>query len=355
MKRNWKPLLALLLCLILSIGLVGCDGSSGQDGSDSSTDTDTGTVEPEVEHLLAMTDIRNGKVIVVDMDADDPLSEDAVVWEWSAKRNLGWKYIDRCQMGLDDAKLRWSEYYQKYVVIMVSSSNWAGIADFETGECLWETPADFCPHSIEMLPNGDIVVAGSGGNNYSTEGCLMYYNITAGDDCRMTDKEALSSAHGVVWDPQEEVLWALGYSQIAAYAVFPDGKNGPDLSRIQGMGCNLPSVSGHDLGADYTDPDLLWITSGSQILKFSKSQNRILTDYTYSGSLLSQKNVKGVTNFEDGVVAYCAGTGVLNEWSTDTFWVLWPRGEDGRRSNRVKYVFQDRVLYKVRNFSAYYQ
>ncbi len=363
--------LAAVFCLCILFSFAGCTPDVPDPGSDSEgsvatgtdTDTDTGIISssdleedkgpvglPEngTEHLLMVTDIKKGRILVLDLNAEYPLDPDALVWEWAASTARGWKYPELCRVGLDDAKLRWSEYYQKYVVIITSSSGWAGIADYETRECLWETKVSSGPHSIEMLPNGDIVVACSGDTGH-----LRYYSITEGRNWKMVQDVELASAHGVLWDPQQQVLWALGHSRLNAYTVAENGD--VRLTQVEGKGASLSSygANGHDLSADYADSDRLWISTGDRIVQFSKSQNRILSEFEDSVLLYSQTNVKGISNFPDGTKVYCRGTGVQYDWATDTFHVV-AKVENGRMK-RFPFRFTNRTVYKVRSFLAEYQ
>lgn len=301
------------------------------------------------EHLMAMTDMRGG-IRVVNLDVEDPTSDEAIVWEWKPDAEDGWKLApDRLALSIDDVKLRWSEYYKKEVVIMTASKDWAGIADYETGKCLWEAEVPYSPHAIEMLPNGDVVIAGSGGEDYMMQGCVMYYNITAGESCTQTDLQKLSSAHGLVWDPEEEVVWAVGWEHLVAYKAS-DGQ----LALVEGKGCKLLRNNGHDLSADYYDSDQLLITTGSKVYKFSKANNELLIDYNFSDVLRNTANVKGITSFTDGTVAYCVATGVQATYDTDTFYVIRLQEQD-RTGIQSKYTMKNFSMYKLRNFTADYQ
>ena len=289
----------------------------------------------------------NGTLRVIDLTLEDPTSNEAIVWTWTPTEEKGWKVpFKRLKYSIDDAKLRWSEYYQREVVLITSSWHWAGIADYATGECLWEWDVPNSPHSVDMLPNGDIVIAGSGRDDHQLEeGCLMYYSISKGEQCQMEDCYMFPRAHGAVWDPQNEVLWAVGMWELAAFTISPEGK----LCRIENKGGLLPSDNGHDLSQDYCDADLLMISS-SNVYKFSKSQNKFLTEYAYSDILYAHNDVKGVSNYKDGTATYCIGTGVTTSYGTDTFYVIEP-GEEPRSSVQKAYVFEDFSFYKLRNFT----
>ena len=347
MRKSRKKILVFMIMPIMVITLGGC--GMMKETSNENKDSSANKSE-KIVHYLAMTDMIGG-IRVVDLDAEDITSKDAIVWEWTPSKEKGWSVPqDRLKLSIDDVKLRWSEYYQREVVIMTASNSWAGIADYNTGECLWENEeVPYMPHAIEMLPNGDVVIAGSGGTDYMTAGCLMYYNITAGTECTQTDLQLLSSAHGLVWDPDENVLWAVGWDHLAAYEASDE-----KLTRIEDKGCRLLHNNGHDLSADYYDPDQLLMSTGDRVYKFSKSENKLLIEYNFSDVLLNNVDTKGVTTFEDGTVAYCTATKVKASYDTDILNVIRLDEERGV-GVQTSYRFQDFSTYKVRNFSAKYQ
>lgn len=357
MKIRWKKRIASIILPVMVLMLGGCEMTRGNSNGGNYEENLPGgdSVKQEQDdreaaaHLLAMTDMAGG-IRVIDLDAEDPASEKAIVWEWKPDAKQGWKLApERVLHSLDDVKLRWSEYYQKDVVIMTASNNWAGIADYTTGECLWEADVPYMPHAIEMLPDGDIVIGGSGGNDYMTEGCVMYYDITSGDNCMQTDRQLLSSTHGLAWDPKEGVLWATGWERLVAYRI-KDKK----LELVEGKGCKLLHTNGHDLSMDYYDHDQLFMTVGDKVYKFSKAENKLLISYNYSDLLLNSVGVKGITSFADGTVAYSMATGVVASYDTDTIYVIRLDEERGV-GVQEKYIMKDFSTYKVKNFTDGYQ
>lgn len=309
----------------------------------------------EVKHHAVLTDIQNGRLYVLDLDADDPVSEEAILWRWKPDPALGWQcgedYHRRCLSGV---KLRWSEYYQSEVVLMTSSREWVGIAEYPSGKCLWEQRAEGCPHSMELLPNGDVVVAASGSVDWGAKGTLRYFNITAGDDCHMTDQVMFPGIHGVLWDPRENLLWALGHYVLAAYEVI-SSERGPKLSLIPGRGGKLPTETGHNLSPDYADPDYLWISTQYDVFKFCKSRNEMVKEYPLCEILGDLKKTKGLASFRDGTLAYISyGEGPGSNYAfTDTFRAIWP-GEDGKPEQKAYTITNGALWNKVRNFTADY-
>lgn len=321
--------------------------------------------ERKKQHIIIFTDMASGGVRVVDLDTlpsdqEISLAEKDTVWSFVRSEDKGWDMTFGTKNGIDDAKLRYSNYHQKQVVLMTSSCNWAGVAEYPSGKCLWETRVGCSPHSIEMLPNGDIVIAVSGEDDmYSSTfaGSVIYYHMQEDGQYQQTSRKLLRSAHGVLWDPKENLIWALGMNGLVAYEVDATYA----LEQVEGKGFEM-LCGGHALSVDYQNPDLLWIgTAIDKLFKFSKDRNQVLDEYLCSDvmlecdrSLINAKHVKGVTSFEDGVIALCKskhcsfrGDDTVPGYATDTIYVV--------QGNEVKkYIFKNLYLYKLSNFVTDY-
>lgn len=302
----------------------------------------------EEQHLVILTDSTSKTAKVVDLNKFKvgetiTLTEENTIWTSMT--------ID---IGIDDAKLRHSNYHNKDVVITTSSSGDVRIHDYEDGETIWCTNlgTDASPHSIEMLPNGDVVIACSGNDaSTSTEinGKILYYKVGT-EGWSNTSTISLKSAHGVVWDEENEVIWALGMDGLTAYQVSEDGL----LTQKTGMGVELTACGGHALSTDYQDSNYLWITTAvDKVLKFDKTKNQVVSNYTYSDmaidstgrTLANAVHVKGITSFEDGTVVFCKPNG-----SGETSSTLCVIDSMGLRT----YVFDNVAIYKVNKYDAKY-
>ena len=351
--RRMLKLLTLIL-VITSLFALGACAEQTADDQETQGQVDV-PFDPENPYLLMGVDIQHGSIIVMNLDAEDPMDPNNYYWEWTPEASLGWKYPNKLG-SLCGAKLRWSEIHQSYVVLMTSASGWVGIAEYPSGKCLWETiDTGNGPHSVEMLPNGDLVVACSGSTRWETEGCMLYYDTSDGINYTITSKEMLPSAHGALWDPEYNVLWAIGYYELVAYDIAVDDNGKPVLSkRTDNMGAFLVSPGGHDLMPDYSDPNLIWITCNKTVQKYDKNEDKVWNIYTYSDQLANRYRVKGITSFADGTVVYSKYND--SDEYQDTFYVLWPLDLEGKEAALVEYQSKDDACwYKVRNFDPDYQ
>ncbi|MDR2139500.1 MAG: SMP-30/gluconolactonase/LRE family protein [Tannerella sp.] len=134
----------------------------------------------------------------------------------------------------------------------------------ETKKCLFyaHTPNS---HSAELLPNNRIAVALSiaeGGNS------LRLYDADKSD--RILFKDSLYSGHGVVWIPERERLYALGFDELREYSLKNWDTESPAL-QLERM-WRLPEDDGHDLSR--VSKDRLLVTTARDVYRFDLVQER---------------------------------------------------------------------------------
>jgi hypothetical protein len=96
-------------------------------------------------------------------------------------------------------------------------------------------------HSIERLPGGRIAAAASVSDTGPGNRVVIFEAATG----KELATDSLRSGHGVVWDAERRVLWALGGDVLRAYDVGP--ASATRLERTFEIA--LPSPGGHDLAA----------------------------------------------------------------------------------------------------------
>ena len=127
-------------------------------------------------------------------------------------------------------------------------------------------------HSIELLPDGNIVAASSNGN---------FLSLLVRDGGKRAPKKVLKvpleDAHGCVWDKQRNILWACGMKEIAAYEYDAEKWElrklfacAPDYE-IFSANSQLPPVKGKFGGHDLfpvAGEDKLFLTNWYNVLTF---------------------------------------------------------------------------------------
>ena len=370
-----KRIFVLFLCSVLAFSLVACGGeTSDSDGSSQlpassassdvvSSDTDTSdknTVsevkgyDETLDHKVILADRAASKILVVDLDVcgtdfENLASEkSAIVWEWDATADPNLK-SNNPGRGLDSAKYRYSPYYKKDVVIACSSDGWAGVIDYEARTVLWESDDLILAnaHSIEMLPNGDVVVSVS-----KDPGALVYYPLSAG----VTEYSSFISSlysHGVSWDPENEWLWVLEHTQVAAVKVSGMGTADAKLVRLAGVEVSPGFSGGHAFAPVLGKPGKYWASFGARTCQFDSEKNKI----SIVDNLLNNRNTKGICSFADGtVVQVVADEGTVV--SSDLHIVIQKPSEgkvQALRDEEFVVTFSGRTFYKVQAFTKDYQ
>ena len=283
-----------------------------------------------------------------------------MVWEWDADDD------PKCKIkpgsGIDAAKIRYSSYYERDVMIGCSSNGWAGVIDYEEKSLLWEAQVGDGngPHSIEMLPNGDVVVACSG-----SPGALVYVPLSAGE---VDPVSSIPSAgcHGVSWDPENEWLWVLEDTGIYAATVINMGTAQGIISRVGGTGALFGNgvAGGHAFSPVYGEQGKYWASSGAALWQFDTATETLSRNYPRASTLNYKPEIKGIASFPDGTVVQTVvnvGGNASWDWSCDGFCIFIRQKTSGKvqtvREQRTVVCFdpEEREFYKVQPFNKNYR
>jgi len=376
-----KKLLSLFLAvLMLPLSLVGCavvPATSGTDSAESSspasTDVQTSTAsasspdpesalpavtdtasdsgstatEPEppefgtpqqkleaTPHLVGLTDQKNSRLIVRDLAAED-WSEDSIVWEYEGVR------------GGAGIALRDSEVFGGKVVLFCGPDG-AGILSYETKELLFFTPnAGINPHAVELLPDGTFIVG-------STTDNLVSVFAAANGKKNPVQTLTYENVHGILWDPEYNVLWMAGRTNLSAFAVSGTAEK-PYIALIQGMVFQTGDWL-HDLTPCYGNPQVLLVTCGTGIYLFDKETEKFTATYPCSSSAAKITTSPAAGFFSDQVLvlmAVVSGKTVFRTWCMNEITVFVPmKGSSVRKITRVA---PNDAYYKVRVWNADYQ
>lgn len=292
--------------------------------------------DPEAtDYLVAVTDQASGRILVLDPAVADWSDPAALRWSWSPKDvngiTLGW--------GLPSGvKLRRSEVWGGEWMLVVDSRGLAAIVPYPAGDSYkWFRVIDGNLHSAELLPDGNIALAAS------TGGWVRIYTSSQGPASDYYVEYPLPGAHGVLWDPTLELLWAVGDHELVGLRVLGT----PDRPLLEPVVRSpLPTPWGHDLSPVYGDPDRLWVSTNTRVYQYIKSTGTWTTEFA-GGRRTNLPYVKGVGNQPSGrVVLTQQKEGTLYTWTTDTVTLLNP--SDTR-------TIPGAAIYKARVWSPEYQ
>ena len=203
------------------------------------------------DFAVAVTDQRTNRVVVMRRDA---WSEPSRLRSWSAGSGAGW-------FNLTDVRLRRAWGFGTVAVVAASGGNVGvydvtGTRDQGLADLLWSASPGGNPHAAERVPGTGCVVSAS-----SEDG--GYLTLFAPRDVRRPETLApvqqlpFPCAHGVLWDPNRTVLWAIGSGELRSYTVSGTRRD----ARLTRTARTLRFDGiGHDLQPDFADPRKLLIT-----------------------------------------------------------------------------------------------
>ncbi|NIK54572.1 DUF6528 family protein [Kribbella shirazensis] len=270
------------------------DGAGGRDSSEQ----------------IVVTEQATDQILVLDSDRDS-WQNTKIAWSWrpTAQDGLG-DLVDNWGAP-DEAKLR----HRGGQAYLLTTDSWglAAVVPYpQKGPAYWAADVERKnnPHSIELLPDGNVAVVASHGN------WLRLYTASQGQRSTTYVEFPLADGHGVYWDADTGLLWALGGHDLVALRVggTPAAPTLTETKRVA-----LPTLHGHDLQPVARDRDRFWITTGSQVYQYSKSRNAFLQDYVDRDRI----NVTGVKSVGDEATSGQILTSVVQvknlcTWCTDT-------------------------------------
>ncbi len=137
------------------------------------------------------------------------------------------------------------------------------------------------PQAMEMLPDGNVAVVARVGN------WVRLYASSQGPNATDFFEYPLVGAHGVLWDPARQWLWALGSADLIALTVGGTPA-APTLTLARRVA--LPTATGLDLQAVYGNVDALWVSTGTGVYQYRKSTNTFAASFTDAAAI----NLPGV-------------------------------------------------------------
>ncbi|MFD7232735.1 DUF6528 family protein [Streptomyces sp. NPDC059881] len=278
---------------------------------------------------LLVTDQASKRLLLLDRSRTtwDPAADPSVVrWAFSPVGDARYADLDPARSWVypDEAKVR--RHRGRTYVLTTASFGFAAVVEYPSGGRYWGDALapgtiEVNPHSIELLPDGNVAVAGSTGD------VVRLYAASQGAADVPFVSYRLDDAHGLQWDTRREVLWALGGDRLVA--LKPGGTAArPTLTKT--FETRLPGPHGHDLLQVAGRPDRLWVTTGSAVHQYVKSRDAFVQDFAGAAGV-SRPGVKAVGN--DPTTGQVASTvpesGLEETWWTRKVTVHRPEGAEG--------------------------
>ncbi len=234
-------------------------------------------------------------------------------------------------------------------VVLMTGGKQAEMVSYDTKEVIWSTsdaPAN--AHSLEILPNGVMVVGGSSGNSF------RFFNLNGKDPDKHKLEIEHPDAHGALWDPKNNVLWCAGSNMLFAYEVILNDDGSISVKKNEDLSVITPDGGLHDLQAYMGNPDMLILTTASHVYFYNKVTKTFADAYPDVEGAKTQW-IRSAGVFENGDMFYTEHDGGDDNgqgggWNT-TFVYYIPK--DTRTLTTIS-TTQGR-FYKARIWSSEYQ
>ena len=237
------------------------------------------------------------------IDAELALAQgykNAILWDWDAKTEAG--TIGKGMIRLDDCK----PVDNKTKILATSSQDYAVLLDFNTKKLLWYSNNSDNAHSAELLPDNRIAIACSDGGD-----CIQIFDVSGSN--KVLFSTPLASAHGVVWNPATERLYAVGGTSLNIYTLTDWKTSLPKLTLEKTVSTKGYVTSLHDLSL-VDDNTLLLAGSKAAFYNIKQGTFQQLPHFGASNA------IKAVNyNPENGECWYTDATGSDREltWSSN--------------------------------------
>ncbi len=206
-----------------------------------------------------------------------------------------WSFRTNCST-ISGFKLR--NHPTKGKVVLIVGGEIAEMVSYDTKTVLWKTTNSSANgHSIELLPNGVIVTGGTVGND------LHFYNPNGSNPTKILKEIPFPNAHGLLWDPKYEVLWAVGDSDLTAFEVTLNADGTVTVTEKESLSFVVPDTDIHDLQPYTGNDDWLILSTTSHVYIYDKVNKTVKDAYTGISNAPTD-HVKGVGRFENGDMFY---------------------------------------------------
>lgn len=233
---------------------------------------------------VVVTDQARDQITVLDTRSDwnDPR---AVRWSWRPTADQGFAdLLDNWGLP-DEAKLR--TYRHRRYLLTTDSYGLAAMVPYPSGTgSYWagDVGRSANPHSIEVLPDGNVAVAAS------TGGWVRVYTASQGPRSTDHTEFAFPGAHAVYWDAGRALLWTVGDHEVVGLTV---GGTAAAPTLTPSVRHALPTPWGHDL-QPVAGRDRLWVSTGSRVYQLDPRTGVFHDDYRGAESI-DVTGIKSVT------------------------------------------------------------
>ncbi|WP_316811542.1 DUF6528 family protein [Pedobacter heparinus] len=276
---------------------------------------------------LAGTSIKDSWVAVLDITSDKINVYDCYAANWTAAAlKMSWSPTTaRLYSATEvsawgdprDVRIRQSPWGGAWAAV---GGNLATIAIQSTGKRQWalNLGAGATPHGVELLANGNIVVAAKDGN------WVRVYTSSQGGSSTSYAQFNITAPTAVLWDPVNNVIRVTGTiagTSVLAALTISGTAAAPTLTENVSLRSTLPTAGGQDVTDFAGDPNKLWVCSSTGVYTYNKTSKA----FTAIGNYAFRSGVKSCVNQISGRliqadpsnaahIDFCASSGVWHQW-----------------------------------------
>ena len=195
---------------------------------------------------IIVPDQKSKRILILHPDTD--WNDDrSILWSWSIKKAKGIpknqkKKFARLFVRLNDVKRVMFEN-TIHIIFVGNGGDGVAIVNMESEDVVYWADLGGRPHSIALLPDGNLVVADS------KPGTMELYR-TERSNSPSVQEIRHGGIHGLVWDDERQLMWAWGGDKLRAFS-YNHNRQNPQLTKIPSKQYRVPDSwkpgGGHDL------------------------------------------------------------------------------------------------------------